>query len=93
MNHDSKIYVAGHRGLVGPALVRRLLALGFKNLVLRTRAERPYLENHLIAPTNGYFRKDWRRMSIEANDSKGRAVTRLKKGKPEAAVFEARAEA
>jgi GDP-L-fucose synthase len=39
MNHDSKIYVAGHRGLVGSALVRRLRALGFENLVLRTHAE------------------------------------------------------
>jgi GDP-L-fucose synthase len=45
MNHDSKIYVAGHRGLVGSALVRRLLTLGFKNLVLRTRAELD-LTNH-----------------------------------------------
>jgi GDP-L-fucose synthase len=39
MNHDSKIYVAGHRGLVGSALVRRLKALGFENLVLRTHTE------------------------------------------------------
>ena len=39
MNHDSKIYVAGHRGLVGSALVRRLRALGFENLLLRTHAE------------------------------------------------------
>jgi GDP-L-fucose synthase len=39
MNHNSKIYVAGHRGLVGSALVRRLRALGFENLVLRAHAE------------------------------------------------------
>jgi GDP-L-fucose synthase len=39
MNHDSKIYVAGHRGLVGSALVRRLRALGFENLILRTHVE------------------------------------------------------
>lgn len=39
MNHDAKIYVAGHRGLVGAALVRRLRVLGYKNLVLRTRRE------------------------------------------------------
>ena len=36
--HD-RIYVAGHRGLVGSALVRRLQALGADNLVLRTHAE------------------------------------------------------
>lgn len=39
MNQDSKIYVAGHRGLVGSALVRRLESLGFGNLVYRTRDE------------------------------------------------------
>lgn len=36
---NSKIYVAGHRGLVGSALTRRLQAKGYKNLVLRTHAE------------------------------------------------------
>ena len=35
----SRIYVAGHRGLVGSAIVRRLEALGYKNLRTRTRAE------------------------------------------------------
>jgi len=35
----AKIYVAGHRGLAGSALVRRLRAAGYKNLVLRTHAE------------------------------------------------------
>jgi GDP-L-fucose synthase len=34
-----KIYVAGHRGLAGSALVRRLRAAGYDNLVLRTHAE------------------------------------------------------
>jgi len=36
---DSRIYVAGHRGLVGSAIVRRLDAEGCRNLVLRTHAE------------------------------------------------------
>jgi len=39
MNRESKIYVAGHRGLVGSALVRRLEALGYGNLVYRAREE------------------------------------------------------
>ncbi|MCL2010499.1 MAG: GDP-L-fucose synthase [Synergistaceae bacterium] len=39
MNKDSRVYVAGHRGLVGGALVRRLESEGFRNLVLRTSAE------------------------------------------------------
>ncbi|GAB4342185.1 MAG: GDP-L-fucose synthase [Desulfobulbaceae bacterium] len=39
MNRNSKIYVAGHRGLVGSALVRELQRQGFENLVYRTSAE------------------------------------------------------
>lgn len=35
----AKIYVAGHRGMVGSALVRRLRAGGYENLVTRTHAE------------------------------------------------------
>ena len=39
IDHDSKIFVAGHRGLVGAALVRNLQAKGYRNLVLRARQE------------------------------------------------------
>jgi GDP-L-fucose synthase len=39
MNINSKIYIAGHRGLVGSALVRRFQAKGYNNLVLRTHVE------------------------------------------------------
>jgi len=39
MNKSSKIYVAGHRGLVGSALVEDLKHKGYNNLILRTHAE------------------------------------------------------
>jgi GDP-L-fucose synthase len=39
MNPGDSIFVAGHRGMVGAALVRLLKARGFANLLLRTRAE------------------------------------------------------
>ncbi|MEM6558639.1 MAG: GDP-L-fucose synthase [Myxococcota bacterium] len=39
MNVDDRIFVAGHRGLVGSAMVRALAARGFSNLVTRTRDE------------------------------------------------------
>ena len=39
MQPDARIYVAGHRGLVGSAIVRRLQAGGCTNLLLRTHAE------------------------------------------------------
>jgi len=39
MNSQSKIYVAGHRGMVGSAIVRKLKKEGFENIVVRTSAE------------------------------------------------------
>ncbi len=39
MELDAPIYVAGHRGMVGSAIVRELRRLGYTNLILRTHAE------------------------------------------------------
>jgi len=39
MNKDAKIYIAGHRGLVGSAIVRLLLREGFSNLLTATSSE------------------------------------------------------
>lgn len=39
MNKNSKIYVAGHRGLVGSAIVRNLKEKGFNNIICRTHKE------------------------------------------------------
>ncbi|MFL9710436.1 GDP-L-fucose synthase family protein [Methylobacillus sp. Pita1] len=39
MEQNAKIYVAGHRGLVGSAFIRQLQRLGYQNIVTRTHAE------------------------------------------------------
>ncbi len=39
MTKDSRIYVAGHRGLVGSAVVRRLRAEGYRRLLTRTHSQ------------------------------------------------------
>lgn len=39
MNRDSRIFVAGHKGMVGSALVRSLERSGYSNLILRSKAE------------------------------------------------------
>ena len=44
MRREAKIYVAGHRGMVGSALVRRLQQAGYSNILVRTRAELDLLD-------------------------------------------------
>lgn len=39
MRKDSKIYVAGHRGLVGSAILTKLQEKGYTNLIYRTSSE------------------------------------------------------
>lgn len=39
MEKDSKIFVAGHRGLVGSAILNNLRSKGYTNFLLRTHAE------------------------------------------------------
>lgn len=49
MEKKAKIYVAGHLGMVGSALVRRLRVGGYSNLVLRTRAELDLLDQSKVS--------------------------------------------
>jgi GDP-L-fucose synthase len=48
MDTNARIYIAGHRGLVGGAIVRRLQAEGATNLVLRTHAELDLIDQHAV---------------------------------------------
>lgn len=48
MNKQDKIFVAGHRGMVGSAVGRRLLASGFSNLVTRSRAELDLMDQRAV---------------------------------------------
>lgn len=48
MKTDSKIYVAGHRGLAGSAIVRRLLASGFTNVVTRSHAHLELMDQRAV---------------------------------------------
>ena len=55
MKTDSRIFVAGHRGLVGSALVRALEAAGYQNLLLRTHSE---LDLTDAAATDAFFKAE-----------------------------------
>ena len=52
---DSKIYIAGHRGLAGSAIVRELHRLGYTNLIVRTHAE---LDLEYAAATQQFFEQE-----------------------------------
>ncbi|TRZ53868.1 GDP-L-fucose synthase [bacterium] len=49
MKKDSKIYIAGHKGLVGSAIVRLLEKKGYSNLILRTHKELDLLGQKAVA--------------------------------------------
>ncbi len=49
MDKNSKIYIAGHRGLVGSAIVNNLTAKGYTNLVLKTHSELDLLDQRAVA--------------------------------------------
>ncbi|OBB75575.1 GDP-L-fucose synthase family protein [Mycolicibacterium monacense] len=49
MNKDSRIYVAGHRGMVGSAIVRRLVDGGYTQIITRTRADLPLDDTAAVA--------------------------------------------
>jgi GDP-L-fucose synthase len=49
MKKDARIYVAGHRGLVGSAILRRLKGAGFSHIITRTRSELDLLHQDQVA--------------------------------------------
>ena len=49
MNKQSKIYVAGHRGLVGSAIVRELEKQGFDNIITRTHQELDLIDQSAVS--------------------------------------------
>ena len=52
MNKDSKIYIAGHRGLVGSALLRTFKKHGYENIIFRTHDELDLLD---MASVEAFF--------------------------------------
>lgn len=49
MDKNSKIYVAGHRGLVGSAIVKNLQSRGYTNLIFRTHSELDLLDQRAVS--------------------------------------------
>ncbi|MBM9538363.1 GDP-L-fucose synthase family protein [Desulfobulbus alkaliphilus] len=55
LTSHSKIYIAGHRGMVGSAMVRKLLANGYKNIITRTHKELDLTEQQAV---RDFFHKE-----------------------------------
>lgn len=49
MNLSSTIFLAGHRGLVGSAILRKLQAAGYEKIITRTRAQLDLTDQHAVA--------------------------------------------
>jgi GDP-L-fucose synthase len=75
MKKDSKIYVAGHRGLVGSSIVRLLEHDGYENIVTRTRQELDLMDQEAVESFFDYEQIDYvfdaaaRVGGIHANDT------------------------
>ncbi|WP_077036794.1 GDP-L-fucose synthase [Pelomonas sp. KK5] len=59
MNRDSKIFVTGHRGMVGSAIVRRLQQAGYTNILTRSRSELDLTNQHAVREFLGRERPDY----------------------------------
>ena len=55
MNKNAKIYIAGHRGLVGGAILRNLQSAGFSNLITKSHKELDLLDQPAV---NDFFEKE-----------------------------------
>ncbi len=55
MEHNATIYIAGHRGMVGSGLERKLRKEGYNNIVTRTSAELDLRNQHAV---NEFFKKE-----------------------------------
>jgi len=59
MEHSARIFVAGHRGMVGSAIIRRLQSRGYTNLLTRTHAELDLLDQHAVNALLALERPDY----------------------------------
>jgi len=59
MDKNAKIYVAGHRGMVGSALIRKLSERGYENLVTRTHAELELLDQSAVHAFMAHEKPDY----------------------------------
>jgi GDP-L-fucose synthase len=76
MSPDSKIFIAGHRGMVGSAIVRSLQAQGFTNLLFRTRQELDLLDRSAV---RAFFEKERPEFVIDAAARVGGIVANSEK--------------
>ena len=82
MDRSAKIYVAGHRGLVGSALVRRLEQGGYANILVRTHAELDLLDQAASAAV-AVGLPQWRRLPLRL-DPKPELIQLVKRSRDKA---------
>ncbi len=55
MDYNSKIYIAGHKGMVGSAIYRNLISNGYKNIIFQTSSELDLINQSQV---NSFFEKE-----------------------------------
>lgn len=60
IDRASRVFVAGHRGMVGSAIVRRLQAGGYGSVMTRSRAELDLLDQRAVHAAMAELRPDYR---------------------------------
>ena len=76
MSPDSKIFIAGHRGMVGSAIVRALASQGFTNLLFRTRQELDLLDRSAVRE---FFKTERPEFAVDAAARVGGIVANSEK--------------
>jgi len=76
MQKSDKIFVAGHRGMAGSAIVRRLKSEGFDNIVCRTRSELDLLNSDAVAE---FFRSERPVIVVDAAARVGGIIANFEK--------------
>ena len=56
MHKESNIFVAGHKGLVGSSIVRKLKKIGYKNIITRNRNQLDLMDSSQV---NDFFKKNF----------------------------------
>jgi len=82
VNKTSKIYIAGHRGLAGSAIVRALQASGHNNIITRTHAELDLIDQRAVEALYDQERPEYIGLAFSRPREDGDRISATKTNSP-----------